>query len=82
MNFIYSLLAKYLGPKFVGRAATTLVAWVSAIIGKYLPMLDPELLARWSGDTIEIVSGGFGLIVALVIDAKLSKPEAPKVVKE
>lgn len=81
MNWISNLLMKYLGPKFLGRAASTVVVALSALIGKYLPGLDPALLARWSQDTIEIVSLVFGLLLGLLLDKGLSKPDQPEMVK-
>ncbi len=89
MNFIYKLLAKYLGPKVYGRAASSLVVAIADLIGKYIPKVDPELLSRWSGDTIELLSLGIGVVVALFMDygitkglEELKKPEVPKVVAE
>lgn len=81
MNFISNLLMKLFGTKFLSRAASTIVVALSALIGKYLPAIDPELLARWSGDTIEILSLIFGLLLGLVMDRSLSKPETPKIAK-
>jgi hypothetical protein len=80
--FFSNLIAKYLGQTFLKRAASTVVVYLSDIIGRYLPEINPDLLTRWSADTIEIVSITFGFLLGLLIDVKMSKkPDQPKIVK-
>ena len=81
MSWITSLLAKYMGPSFIKRAASTLTVFVVGLLGKYLPGLDPAVLEKFSESFIEIVGLGLGLILGLLLDAKFSKPETPKIVK-
>ena len=82
MNFIYKLLAKYMGPSFISRASTSIVVFITGYLSKYLPSVSPEAIAKFGEGAIEIVGAALGLIVALIVDAKMSKPEAPTVVKE
>ena len=82
MNFIYKLLAKYMGPSFISRASTTIVAFITGYIVKYLPGVSSEAVTKFGEGAVEIVGGVLGLIVMLFVDAKMSKPEVPKVVKE
>jgi hypothetical protein len=81
MSWITSLLAKYLGPSFVKRAASTVTVFVVGLIGKYLPNVSPDAIQKFSEGFIEIVGLAIGLILGLVLDAKFSKPETPKLVK-
>jgi hypothetical protein len=81
-SFFTNILAKIFGKTFISRAATTVVVFLSGLIGQYLPALSPELLERWSSDTVEIISLLFGLALGLLIDSKMAqKPETPKIVK-
>jgi hypothetical protein len=82
MSWITSLLAKYLGPSFVKRAASTVTVFVVGLIGKYLPGVNPEAVQKFSEGFLEIVGLAIGLILGLLIDAKFSKPDMPKIVKK
>jgi hypothetical protein len=82
MSWIYGLLAKYLGPKFIKNASSSIVVFITSQLAKYLPGISPEALQKFGEGSLEIIGAALGLVIALVIDAKNSKPETPKIVKE
>lgn len=81
MNFIYKLLAKYMGPSFISRASTSIVVFMTGYLAKYLPEVSPEAITKFGEGAVEIIGAALGLIVALVVDAKMSKPDEPKIIK-
>lgn len=82
MSWIYGLLAKYLGPKFIKNAASSIVVFITSQLAKYLPGISPEALEQFSRGSLEIIGAALGLLIALIMDANNSKPETPKIVKE
>jgi hypothetical protein len=81
MGWIQSLLAKYLGKSFITRASTSIVVFLTSQIAKYLPGVSPDAVAKFGEGLVEIIGALLGLLLALLLDAKMSKPETPKVVK-
>jgi cadmium resistance protein CadD (predicted permease) len=82
-EFVTNLLAKWLGPTFLSRAATSVVVFLSGLIGKYIPNVAPEVLEKFSQSTVEIISLGLGVLLSLALDAKnAKKPEQPVVVSD
>ena len=82
MSWLTSLVVKFISPKFVRNASSTIVVFITSQLAKYIPGISPEALQKFSESTLEIVGAALGLLIALIIDAKNSKPETPKIVKE
>lgn len=83
MNFIYSLLAKFIGPKFVIKHVTTLIGMLSGLILGFVAKnniaIDPATLEQFLSSSKEIIIAIALYLLSLAIDAK---PETPKIVKE
>lgn len=83
MNFIYSLIAKFVGPKFIIKHVTTLIGMLSGLILGFVAKnnisIDPVILEQFFSSSKEIIVAIALYLLSLVIDAK---PETPKVIKE
>ena len=83
MNFIYSLIAKFIKPKFIIKHITTLINILSGLILGFVAKnnisIDPVILEQFFSSSKEIIVAIALYLLSLVIDAK---PETPKVIKE
>ena len=83
--FFSNLLMKYLGTGFMGRAATTIMGSVGALVtGLNLMGVTAEDITNFTKSGAKIL-GGLGLMaLGFIVDGRLnqaSKPEQPKIIE-
>lgn len=87
MNFIKTLLAKWVGGKWILSAVTSIVAFALGYLNGIPLDLSPEELSNFGELLGKVLKGLFdyGLAALLALDyavGKMSKPDVPKIVKE
>lgn len=71
-------IAKFLGPTFVSRAATSLVALLLGYLNTVDLGLAPEVITQFGETATQVVAGLLSILSVWVIDTVFSKKEEKK----
>lgn len=71
-------VAKYLGPTFVSRAATSLVALVLGYLNSANLGLAPEVLTQFGDSATKVVTAGLSLLSIWAVDRLFAKKAVSK----